>query len=186
MSTAVKIILACVGALFLVFIISVFSVIGIHNDCVHQESGLKAQYSQNQNNYANYFDKLKEAAQVPDMYASKLKDLYDGTMKGRYGAEGSKAMFQFIKEQNPTLDPKMFVQLQEIIEAGRNSFEADQKTLLDKKRVYENTLGSFPGSFFAGMMGFPKIDLKSIDIVINEETAKAFETKRAGPINLKN
>ena len=186
MSTAVKIILAGVGALFLVLIISIFSVIGIHNDCVRQESGLKAQYSQNKNNYANYFDKLKEAAQVPDMYASKLKDLYDGTMKGRYGAEGSKAMFQFIKEQNPTLDPKMFVQLQEIIEAGRNSFEADQKTLLDKKRVYENTLGSFPGGSFAGMMGFPKIDLSKIDIVINDETAKAFETKRAGPINLKN
>lgn len=186
MSTTVKIILASVAALFLVIIISIFSIIGIHNDCVHQESGLKAQYSQDQNNYANYFDKLKEAAQVPDMYSSKLKELYDSTMKGRYGAEGSKAMFQFIKEQNPTLDPKMFTQLQQIIEAGRNSFEADQKTLLDKKRVYENTLGSFPGSFFAGMMGFPKMDLKSIDIVINEETAKAFATKRAGPINLKN
>jgi len=186
MSTAVKVILACVGALFLVLTISVFSIIGIHNDCVHQESGLRAQYSQNQNNYANYFDKIKEMAQVPDMAADKLKSLYDGVMKGRYGAEGSKAMFQFIQEQNPNFDQSMYTKLQQAIEAGRNSFEADQKTLLDKKRVYENTLGSFPGSLFASMMGFPKMDLKSIDIVINEETAKAFATKRAGPINLKN
>jgi hypothetical protein len=186
MSTAVKVILACVGALFLVLTISVFSIIGIHNDCVHQESGLKAQYSQNQNNYANYFDKIKEMAQVPDMAGDKLKELYDSTMKGRYGAEGSKAMFQFIHEQNPNFDMSMYKQLEQAIEAGRNSFSADQQSLLDKKRVYENTLGSFPGSFFAGMMGFPKLDLAKIDIVINDATAEAFRTKRAGPINLKN
>lgn len=186
MSTAVKVILACVGALLLVLVISVFSIIGIHNDCVHQENGLKAQYSQNQNNYANYFDKIKEMAQVPDMAADKLKELYDSTMKGRYGAEGSKAMFQFIQEQNPNFDQSMYTKLQQAIEAGRNSFEADQKTLLDKKRVYENVLGSFPGSFFASMMGFPKMDLSKIDIVINDATAEAFRTKRAGPINLKN
>jgi hypothetical protein len=171
------------GLLLLVLAMGV-DACSVHNDCVRQENGLDAQYQQNQNNYANYFDKLKEIAQVPSMYTADLERLYKGALSGRYGADGSKAVVSFIQEKNPSLDSSLYTKIQQVIEAGRNSFEADQKTLLDKRRVYQNTLGQFPGSAMAGMFGFPKVDLKKYDPVINEETAAAFASKKAGPISL--
>jgi len=184
MSTAMKAILGIVGG-FLLLILSVgCEAISVHNSCVRQENGLEGQLSQNQNNYANYFNKLKEIAQVPTMYANDLEKVYKSAISGRYGADGSKAVVSFITEHNPSLDSSLYGKIQSVIEAGRNSFEADQKTLLDKRRVYQNTIGEFPGSAVAGMMGFPKVDLKRYDPVINAETEEAFKTKKAGPISI--
>ena len=184
MSIAVKIILGFVVTCVLVVLISVFSVIGTNNDCVRMEASIVAQYKQNQNNYDSMFKKFKEAAQVTSMYTDDLKKVYDSAIKGRYANSG-KVMMNWIKEQNPNFDASMYKNLQVMIESGRNTFESNQKMLLDKKMVYEMEIKSFPTVFVVRVLGFPKIDLDKYDIVTSGETQDAFKTKKASEIKLR-
>ena len=185
MSTLTKVLLGLLitGLLFLG--ITVFSVIGINNDLVSQEQGLEAQYKENQNNYDNFTKKVVEVAQVPSMMRDDLEKITKAAISGRYGANGSKAVFQFIKEQNPNVSPEIYIKIQQVIDAGRTSFEAEQKMLLDKKRLYLTDLNSFPTNVVAHALGFPKIDLSKIDIVTSDRTEGAFNTKKDKPINLR-
>lgn len=185
MSTTVKVLIGVGALLLLVGVSCVGTVISTNNSLVSMEQSIKAQYDQNRNNYDNMWKKFREVAQVPAMYTEDLKKVYDSAITNRYGAEGSKAMFQFIQEHNPTFDSSMYKQIQQVIESGRNSFEANQKMLLDKKRVYETRLGQFPTNFVASFLGFPKIDLNQFNIITSDQTDEAFRTKKADEVKLR-
>ena len=185
METGTKVMIGLAALALVVGVGACSTIVGTNNTCVRHEKSLEAQYKQNQNNYDNYFKKLKETAQVPDMYKNDLKEVYDSAIQGRYGKNGSGAMFQWLKEHNPNFDSSLYKQIQQVIEAGRNDFEANQKTLLDKKRVYETYLDEFPSGFVAGMLGFPKVNMDEFDIVTSGETDEAFRTKKSAPIQLK-
>lgn len=176
--------LAILGTIAFFVVGFVGSVFSFRGQAVAMENTIAAQYDQNRNNYDNMWKRFKEMAQVNDKYASDLKALFDGAMQGRYGADGSKAMFQWIKEQNPTLDSAIYLKLQTAIEAGRISFEADQKQLIDKKREYQNLLRSNRAIFVNWILHFPKIDLSKYDIVTSDATEKAFGEKKAEEVNV--
>lgn len=160
--------------------------ISASNDGVRFEATIKAKYQNAQNIRANYGQKVLEAAQVPGMYKQDLKEITDSAITNRYGAEGSKAVFQFIKEQNPTIDASMYTKIQQIIEAGRDEFKNSQAMVLDARAVYETQLGLFWKGFWLKMAGFPKVDLDTYNPVITADVQKSFETKReAAPIQLR-
>jgi hypothetical protein len=175
-------VLAFVGIMVLA---SVGILVGTYNSAVQMEVSITAQYDQNKNNYAKMFNSLKESVQVPDMYIDGLKKVYDSALQGRYGKDGAKAMFTWIQEQNPQVDAKVYTKLQTLIEANRNDFEANQKTLIDKRQIYQVYLQQQPRGFILKAMGFPGIDMNKYNVVTSDETENAFETKKAGPISLK-
>ena len=150
------------------------------------EQSLKAVQTENKNKLAQYGQKVLEVAQVPDMYKKDMVELTTAAIQGRYGEDGSKATFQFLKEQNPTLDPSMYKQIQQVIEAGRNDFQAGQTRQIDLRRAYETALGSFWQGMWMRFAGYPKLKLSDFDIVSTDRADTAFKNKKEdGPIKLR-
>lgn len=148
------------------------------NTCVEYEQRIQAQYSKNQNVYDSFWKTVKEVAQVPEKYAKDTKSLYESVLTGRYGENGSQAMFQFLKESNPTLDASLYKTIQNAMEAGRRDFKNNQTILIDIKQQYVTYVSKFPRIMVSRFMGYPKIDLTKFDIVTSDTTEKVFETKK--------
>lgn len=155
------------------------------NSCAAAEAGIKAQQKQVENNYDSMWKRIQESAQVPDMYIGGLQKVFNTALSGRYGADGSKAVFAWIQEQNPQVDSSVYTKLQNTIEAGRVSFMAEQTQLLDMKRQYETLLtGSFSSWLVGGRFRFPTINLDDIKILTSEQTQEAFTTHKADKLKI--
>jgi hypothetical protein len=149
------------------------------------EQELEAVWVNNQNVLGQYTLKIQEAAQVPSMYKDDLKEVVSAALSARYGADGSKAAFQWIKEHNPNVDSSLYTKLQQIIEAGRNEFQGAQTRLIDVKRTYVTNLGYVWGGFWLKLAGYPKVDLAKYKPVIAPDTAQVFERGVQDPILLR-
>lgn len=152
--------------------------VNYNNDAEALETAIEVQYKGNQSELANYGLKVVEAAKVSDKMKDALTEVATAAIQGRYGTEGSKAVFQWIQEQNPTVSPELYVQLQRIIEAGRTKFDNSQKLLLDKCGTYQNMRKQIPSKWFLSFAGFPKLgSLEKICTPITSEHARdAFNT----------
>lgn len=162
-----------VGALFLVL---VASYITNYNYGVRMETQIEAQWTDNRNVLSQYSARIMEMAQVPDMYKEDVIEIYEGAMTGRYGDDGSQAMFQWLQEQNPQIDASLYTSIQQSMEAGRNKFENSQTKLIDLKRAYETRLGVFYSGLWLRIAGFPRVDLDDYNIVQSDYSNEAFES----------
>lgn len=180
------ILLILAGTIPLIAIIAVGSYISSANYGNSIETSIKATYENNQNILSQYGEKIVEAAQVPDMYREDVVKVTASAISGRYGATGSKAVFQMIKEQNPQLDSKLYVQIQEIIESGRNNFQSAQSELIDKRRQYEASLGFVWSGFWLRLAGYPKTDMSKNYLPVNTDRATAiFKSGVDTPIKIR-
>jgi hypothetical protein len=178
--------LVAVGFFGLIALTGFSSYVSAYNYGNTAENQLKAVQTDNRNILAQYGQKVQETAQVPAMYRDDLTKVLATDLGGRYGKNGSSATFQFLKEHNVNLDPKLYQQIQQIIESGRDNFENGQRHQIDVRRQYETQLGTFWGGMWLKFAGYPKINLADFDIVSTGRADDAFKNHREdGPINLK-
>lgn len=161
------------------------SYISAYNTANRMERSIVATDENNRNILAQYGNRVAEAAQIPAMQRDDLTAVVTAALEGRYGEDGSRAVFQFIQEQNPQIDSTVYIQLQRMIEAGRIEFAAAQTKLVDQKRIYETSLGSFWQGTWMSVAGYPRIDLDEYQIVSTARADAAFDTGIEEPIQLR-
>ncbi len=171
-----------IGTVFFGFVLGAFSYRG---KCVAMEAKLNAQLESNKSSLATHVNTIREMVQVPEMYRDDLTKVIEATMQGRYGKDGSKAVFQFITEHGQSYDSSLYTKIETAIEAGRTRFDADQRQLMDEKREYEVLLKGNDSVFYGGFFHFPTIDMDKFKVVTNAETDAAFASGKSEPLKLR-
>lgn len=149
--------------------------ISTYNGLIRFENRIEAVDKDMQNVHASIFQQMKQQGVAVDKYGQMVIEAINVALSGRYGEKGSKAAFQWIHEQNPTIDSKIMEKLQVAIEAGYNKFEATQRTKLDVVRIYKDATQVFPSNIISGMFGFPRKSWDELGrIVTSSQTKKDF------------
>ena len=113
---------AFVLALLMIFMMN----ISYQNTYERIDEDILAQYKKIESNYEKMSRIILQQAGIVGKYSDDFKNIYKGMMQGRYGKDGSKAMFQWIKEQNPQIDSALYAKLMTTIEAQRTGFDRQQ------------------------------------------------------------
>lgn len=160
--------------------------VGFGNTANGFENQIKAQFDQNKNVYDNGWKKVREVAQVPDMYADKVKEVFVASIQGRYGNDGAKATFLALQEANPQIDASLYAKIQLVVEQFHDQFEQNQQRLISIKQEYQNFLtATTSGRFYNNIAGYPKLDLTKYEIVTSDKTETDFAKHRASELNLR-
>jgi hypothetical protein len=191
---------AGVSVIAVVILLAIFGVVGsfslgylgYRNTAQSFEVDIPAQYTETQNVYDNGWKKVVEIAQIPEMQAQQVKDVYAGVMTGRYGANGSKALTQVIFEQNPQLGQEVYVKVQRTVESFHDSFQASQTNLIARKQEYTKFVTATTAGVFYNWLGkYPHIKIgvpagtaDDFQIVTSDKTQADFKNHKSEPLNL--
>lgn len=166
---------AVLAVVLLIGALCVGSYITYFNYGARTEVELQAKVTDNRQMLGKHSTQIGEMAQVTTMYKDDLVEVYTAAMTGRYGDDGSSAVMQWIKEQNPNMDSALYLRISQKIEANRDEFQNAQTQLIDQKQVYEKALATIWSGFWLRMAGYPKIDLDDIKVISSTHANEAFE-----------
>ena len=165
--------------------IGVMAYVGASNKGNQLENQIDQLSQSSASSLSNYALRITEMAQVPDKAKNDMKELVEAQMSGRYGPDGSKAVFQFMKEQNLPVDQRLYLNIQSEMSAGRKEFEITQNRLMSTCRAYKNELGNVWSGFWLGLAGYPKVNLEIVFRAITDDKTKdAFSTGKQTKVTI--
>jgi hypothetical protein len=183
MSTGAKIGMGVAGLLLLIIVSCLGAYFSAATNGNETENQLEAVWEDNENIYSAMASTISEMAQVPAMAVADQKDLITAALDSRYGDDGLKATWAWIKEQNPSVDKSLYRDLTQTIKAKRTEFKVAQTRLIDIKRGYKNDLGNPWSGMWLGAAGYPNLNFgyprgtqDDFEVVTSGKAKKAFET----------
>ena len=195
------------GAAALVVISMFLYVNGVRNTGITFETGLTAQYLDNQNNLSAYISGFYEQLGVANLKSDKLDQILTDAIKGRYEGAGGfgkgGGFFNAISEAYPDLAGlNTYDKIMDYVSAGRESYKATQSKLLDMLRSYDawRAQGLIRSTVVASVLGVPSDRLiarigetelhgrdalkKMYEIVLASDAKKAYETGTMEPLKV--
>lgn len=144
------------------------------------EEKIEAQYQSNQVYYDNMWKSFKEMAQVTDLQAEQMKDVYTSAIKGRY--EDDATLIKMVKEDNPKMDDNMYSRLENHIATSRSDFANKQKVLTDIISQYNAYIRNKP---IMKMISGKETKDSSKYVTTSSETQNAFKSGEDDEINIR-
>lgn len=185
-STAIIILVSVLIFIGAIVAVCAMSYVSAYNYGNRMDNQLTAIKENNKNIYAQGTQKILEMVQVPSMYTADLKTLIEADIQGRYGKEGSKATFQFLKEHDVKLDSSLYLKIQQTIESFRNEFQNNQTKMIDVKRSYLTGQGSLWAGFWMRLAGFPKINMAEFNAITTDNAESVYKAgKESTPLKLR-
>lgn len=174
--------LGVIGLIVAVLVMGVVWAIGLKNEFVRLESDITASHQGRQANLSQYTLRIMEMAKVPKMQRDDLKATIEAQIKSRYGQDGSKAVFQVLKENNVAVTPELYTNIQKEISGGRKDYEQNEKRLIEAKRIACNRIQTSPGDIVLRAFGYPTLhfgcrsDKDDYPVILSESSKDTFET----------
>lgn len=170
-ATAIAII-ALVGIVAILF----FSYVASHNRGNAFEADLRKSHAAMETTLSSCTTDIRNISKIPDQYAEQLKDVIKAEMDGRYGGQGTDRVAKFVSERGINFDSSMLQKVQNRVSACETQFKNAQDRMADTREEYNKALGSFWGGQFMSLAGYPKMDLDKFKVIMDESSARQFET----------
>lgn len=158
----------------------------VHDNAIEYEASIERLNKESEAVLSAVTTKIKTAASVTEIYVKDLETVVRASMEGRYGDNGSRAVFNWIQEQNHQVDSNLYLKIQNIIDGGQSEFQISQQRKFEICAQYDALRGYLVRGALLTMQGFPKKNVDQMCIVISDEqTREAFETGLQKPVPLR-
>jgi LemA protein len=181
MNRTLAITLGVIGAIVLVILLCVGWGVSTYNRIVSEEEGVKAGWSQVENQYQRRYDLIPNLVETVKGYAKQEKEVLEGVTNARSrvgqlsvtpevlndpkafakfqqaqdGLSSALSRLLVVTENYPQLKSnENFLALQQQLEGTENRISVERKRFNETVQSFNTTIRRFPASFIASMSGF--------------------------------